>query len=78
MTLEKCALTLNEYLSKYPEGAPCRSLSVDDIKCNKELRLALIDYIIALFGKIGLSESLAPSMDGIILDSCLELLAELN
>ena len=78
MTLEKCALTLNDYLSKYPESAPCRSISVDDIKCNKELRLALTDYIIALFGKIGLSESLAPSMDGIILDSCLELLAELN
>ena len=78
MTLEQCVLTLNEYLSKYPEGAPCRSISADDMECNKELRLALIDFIIALFGKIGLSESLAPSPDGIILDSCLELLAELN
>ena len=69
---------LNSYIKKYPESLPFDAVTLDELKSDTEKLNLCIDYIISLFSKIGLSEDFAPTMDGIMLDSCLEYLTELR
>lgn len=69
---------LNGYIKKYPAPLPFDVATPGLFIRDPEALVAAIDYVIALFSKIGLGENFAPTMDGIILDSCLEFLAEMK
>jgi hypothetical protein len=78
MTQQERIESINNYIKNYPSDLPFQSVDYDTL-CNDPNALNLtIDFIIGLFMKIGLSDGLSPSMDGIILDSCLEFLTELK
>lgn len=78
MTSDKHIENLNGYIEKYPSPLPFTQASLDLFKRDPLALDAAMDYLIALFSKIGLGEGFAPTVDGIILDSCLEFLAELK
>ena len=69
---------LNKYIKEYPSALPFEDAKLELFKSDPRALDAAIDYIIALFSKIGLGENFAPTMDGIILDACLEFLTDLR
>ena len=69
---------LNGYIKKYPASLPFDVADPELFRRDPEALVAAIDYVITLFSRIGLGENFAPTMDGIILDACLEFLAEMK
>ncbi len=69
--------TLNSFIAKYPT-LPYTSVTLEQLRSDREILDACIDYIIALFNQVGLTEDYAPTMDGILLDACLEYLTSLR
>lgn len=69
---------LNTYIKKYPSPLPFDVASLELFESDPAALCAAIDYVISLFSKIGLCENFMPTMDGIILDACLEFLAEVK
>jgi hypothetical protein len=78
MTAREHFDNLNAYIKKYPAPLPFDVADPELFKRDAQSLVAAIDYVIALFSKIGLGENFAPTMDGIILDACLEFLAEMK
>ena len=70
--------TLNEYFGKYPNSAPFNSVTLEELESNGEKLNKCIDFVIGLFAMIGLSENMAPTIDGIRLDACLEFLGDIK
>ena len=66
---------LNGYIKKYPNDLPFACVD-EALLLNIDKVTLCIDFIIDLFCKIGVNAQLAPSTDGILLDSCLEFLTE--
>ena len=78
MTPQEHIDNLNAYIKKYPSPLPFDVATLELFEKDSTALCAAIDYVIALFSKIGLSENFMPTMDGITLDACLEFLAELK
>lgn len=69
---------LNKYIKEYPAALPFETATLELFKRDREALDAAIDYVIALFSRIGLGENFAPTMDGILLDACLEFLTDIR
>lgn len=69
---------LNRYIKEYPSALPFEVADLELFKNDRTSLDAAIDYVIALFSKIGLGENFAPTMDGILLDACLEFLTDIR
>ena len=78
MTAEQHIENLNKYIKEYPSSLPFEVATLELFKNDPKALDAAIDYIIALFSKIGLGENFAPTMDGILLDACLEFLTDIR
>ena len=78
MTAEQHIENLNRYIKEYPSPLPFEVASLELFKSDRAALDAAIDYIIALFSRIGLGENFAPTMDGILLDACLEFLTDMS
>ena len=70
--------TLNKYIKKYPDALPFSSIDLQTLERDCASLDLCIDFIIDLFSKIGVSENMAPTIDGILLDGCLEFLSEMR
>ena len=78
MTASEHIDNLNRYIKEYPSPLPFEDADLELFLNDRASLDAAIDYVIALFSKIGLGENFAPTMDGILLDACLEFLTELR
>lgn len=78
MTANEHIDNLNKYIKKHPSALPFEVADLELFKKDRHALDAAIDYVIALFSKIGLGENFAPTMDGILLDACLEFLTDLR
>lgn len=78
MTASEHINNLNRYIKEYPSALPFEVADIELFKKDPRALDAAIDYIIALFSGIGLGENFAPTMDGILLDACLEFLTDLR
>ena len=78
MTAEQHIENLNRYIKEYPSSLPFDVATLEFLQSDRVALDSTIDYIIALFSRIGLGENFAPTMDGILLDACLEFLTELR
>ena len=78
MTANEHINNLNRYIKEYPASLPFEVADLELFRNDRASLDAAIDYIIALFSRIGLGENFAPTMDGILLDACLEFLTDLR
>ncbi len=70
--------TLNEYIGKFPNELPFGSVTLEELEGDNDKLNKCIDFVIGLFARIGLSENMAPTFDGIRLDACLEFLGDIK
>ena len=70
--------TLNEYIERFPDEINFVSVTLDELEKDEDKLNKCIDFVIGLFAKIGLSENMAPTLDGIRLDACLEFLGDIK
>lgn len=69
---------LNEYIGRFPNRLPFVAITLEEIENDEDKLNKCIDFVISLFTEIGLSESMAPTIDGIRLDACLEFLGDIK
>lgn len=78
MRAEEHIENLNRYIKEYPASLSFDKVDLTTLQNDPQVLGEAISFIINLFCKIGVNADLAPTMDGILLDSCLEFLTELR